>query len=85
MGFRTMARTHVIISEQLLARIDAVAGERGRSRFLEQAAREKLDRDELKQALAGAAGVIDPEQHPEWGDHEAARRWVRRLREGRGG
>jgi metal-responsive CopG/Arc/MetJ family transcriptional regulator len=35
-----MARTHVILDDDLLTAIDAVAGQRGRSRFLEEAAKE---------------------------------------------
>jgi metal-responsive CopG/Arc/MetJ family transcriptional regulator len=39
-----MARTRVEIPDELLEEIDQVVGPRGRSRFLEIAAREKLDR-----------------------------------------
>jgi metal-responsive CopG/Arc/MetJ family transcriptional regulator len=39
-----MGRTRIVIPDQLLEEIDSVVGPRGRSRFLETAAREKLDR-----------------------------------------
>ena len=39
-----MPRMHVILSEEVIAAIDEHAVQRGRSRFLEEAAREKLHR-----------------------------------------
>lgn len=51
-----MARTHVVLSDEVMNAIDTHVGERGRSRFLEEAAREKLERLELEQALASTAG-----------------------------
>ncbi len=46
-----MARTHVVMADEVLEAIDERVGERGRSRFLEEAAREKLMRIELEEAL----------------------------------
>lgn len=75
-----MARTHVVMSEELLEAIDLIAGERGRSRFLEDAAREKLRRLELERAVRETAGVLSAEDYPEWRDRKAIREWVRRER-----
>lgn len=77
-----MARTDVILDDGVLAAIDEVAGERGRSAFLEEAAREKLERLELLRALDETAGVLDIEAHPEWRDREATAEWVREQRHG---
>lgn len=80
---RSMARTHVILDDRVLAAIDEVAGERGRSAFLEGAAREKLQRLQLLHALDETAGLLDIGNHPEWRDREATAHWVREQRRGR--
>jgi len=68
------------MDDALLAAIDAVAGHRGRSRFLEEAAQEKLARMELEAALRDSAGAVSGEDHPEWADRERAAQWVRAQR-----
>lgn len=78
-----MARTHVVISDDLLSAIDQVVGERGRSRFLEEAAREKLDRLELEGTLRATAGIARGQRYEHWRDREAAAEWVRRGRRDR--
>lgn len=78
-----VARTHVVISDELLEAIDEVVGERGRSRFLEEAAREKLDRLELEGALLGTAGIAKGKRYDHWRDRETAAAWVRRERRDR--
>ncbi len=75
-----MARTHVVLEDEVLDAIDAVAGERGRSRFLEEAAREKLARLQLEHTLQETAGKIDRTKHGEWRDAEATAKWVREIR-----
>ncbi|MDP8970156.1 MAG: hypothetical protein M3N52_06630 [Actinomycetota bacterium] len=72
-----MARTHVVLDDALLTAIDAVAGERGRSRFLEEAAREKLSRLELEEALRATAGIARAEDHPAWSSRDRTAEWVR--------
>ncbi len=64
-----MARTHVVMDQEILEQIDRRVGARGRSRFLEQAAREKLARLELEEALQATSGMVgekDYEQRPFW-------------------
>ena len=75
-----MARTHVRLDDALLEAIDAVAGKRGRSRFLEEAAREKLARLELESALNATAGIARDKDYPHWGTRQRAADWVRRTR-----
>jgi hypothetical protein len=77
-----MGRTHVVLDDDVIEAIDQVAGERGRSRFLEDAAREKLARLDLDRALRDSAGIVDPDDHPEWADEESATAWVRTIRAG---
>jgi metal-responsive CopG/Arc/MetJ family transcriptional regulator len=77
-----VARTHVILSEEVLDAIDERVGRRGRSRFLEQAAREKLDRDALMKALDDSFGIATGPRYEHWKDRETVKEWVRRVRRG---
>ncbi len=77
-----MARTHVILSNEVIAAIDERVGERGRSRFLEEAAREKLERLELEAAIREGAGVLKDKDYPHWRDTATVQDWVRTSRRG---
>ena len=71
------ARAHVLLPEELLSKVDEVAGKRKRSRYVEAAIREKLSRDVLATALGESAGVLNPADYPEWESSEKASAWVR--------
>lgn len=73
-----MARAHVVMSDATLREVDRLVGERSRSRFLEEAAREKLERLALAASLEETAGVAS--DHPEWRDRPTAADWVRGTR-----
>ena len=75
-----MARTHVVLSERLLASIDALVGRRRRSRFLEEAAAERLAREELAAALRATAGIARGRSYRHWRDRRTTAAWVRRTR-----
>ncbi len=77
-----MARTHVILDDELLKAIDDAVGQRGRSRFLEEAAREKLERIELEAAIRKGAGILKGEDYPHWRDTASVQEWVRASRRG---
>lgn len=76
-----MARTHVMLSDEVIAGIDERVGERGRSRFLEEAAREKLERLDLEAAIRDGAGVLREKDYPHWRDQQAVNEWVRAQRQ----
>jgi hypothetical protein len=71
-------RTHIVLPEQLTARIDIIVGKRGRSKFLAQAAEKELMRLGQLKALEAAAGSWKDPDHPEL-KHGAAK-WVDKLR-----
>jgi Arc/MetJ-type ribon-helix-helix transcriptional regulator len=71
-------RTHIVIPEQLAARIDRLVGKRGRSSFLAQAAEKELMRLRQIKALKVAIGAWRDENHPELRRGAAA--WVAKLR-----
>lgn len=75
-----MARTHVILDDDVIEAIDKVVGQRGRSRFLEEAAREKLERLELEEAMREGAGILKDKDYPHWGDQGSINEWVRTQR-----
>ncbi|MFA5889784.1 MAG: hypothetical protein WDA27_02335 [Actinomycetota bacterium] len=75
-----MARTHVVMADEVLEAIDEVVGERGRSRFLEEAAREKLARAELERALRSTKGIAGGNEYAHWRDRSTAATWVREGR-----
>lgn len=79
-----MARTHVVMADEVLDAIDRKVGERGRSRFLEDAAREKLTRIELEDALLQTKGIAKGTRYSHWRDRAATATWVREGRSERG-
>lgn len=72
-------RTHIVIPEQLAARIDRFVGKRGRSKFLAQAAEKELMRMQQLKALEAAAGCWQDKDHPEL--KQGAAKWVDSLRQ----
>lgn len=75
-----MARIHVVLSDEVIRAIDNRVGKQGRSRFLQEAAGEKLDRLDLQQALVSTAGVVDGTDYPEFEDQDSINDWVRAQR-----
>jgi hypothetical protein len=71
-------RTHIVMSNDLVAMIDSVVGKRGRSAFLTRAAEKELMRLRQLKALDAAAGSWKDENHPELRDGSGD--WARSLR-----
>ncbi len=71
-------RTHIVISQHLVAEIDTVVGKRGRSAFLTQAAEKELMRLRQIKALETVAGSWKDKDHPEL--KQGAAKWVKKLR-----
>jgi predicted transcriptional regulator len=74
-------RTHIVVPEDLVREVDRVAGKRRRSRFVEEAIREKLARHVLTTALAQSAGALSPADYPEWDTPEKVSAWVKAGRQ----
>ena len=74
-------RTHVVLPEDLVKAVDALAGKGKRSRFIEDAVREKLRSEALLSALEQTAGVLPVDKYPEWSDREQVASWVRETRQ----
>jgi hypothetical protein len=66
-----MGRTRIDIPDELLEAIDSVVGPRGRSRFLEAAAREKLDRLAAEEAESGSEDPTGGAGYRPWRDRRS--------------
>jgi metal-responsive CopG/Arc/MetJ family transcriptional regulator len=53
-----LARTNLTLPEELLAEVDALAGPRGRSRYVAEAVAQRVKRDRLGAAIRSTAGVM---------------------------
>ena len=73
-------RTHVVLPEDLIREVDRRVGARQRSRFVEEAIRERLAREALSSALRESAGTLEGKDYPDWGSPEDVSAWVRRSR-----
>jgi metal-responsive CopG/Arc/MetJ family transcriptional regulator len=71
-------RAHVILPEELLAEVDRLVGERGRSAFLAEVVQKEVQRRKLLAALREARGSWKSEDYPELA--EGSERFVERLR-----
>lgn len=73
-------RTHVILPEKLVAQIDALVGQRGRSAFLAEVAEREVRRRRLLELLSRKEPLWDPADHPEIDAAGGAAAWVRKMR-----
>jgi metal-responsive CopG/Arc/MetJ family transcriptional regulator len=73
-----LSRTNLTLPEDLLRAVDAVAGPRGRSRYVAEAVIQRLKRDRLRQAVEASAGVFRGTPHAMSRDQVST--WVEELR-----
>jgi metal-responsive CopG/Arc/MetJ family transcriptional regulator len=69
-----------MVPEDLLREVDALVGNRKRSDFFVEAAREKLERLKLRKAAHQLAGFLKDADTPHWETPEATSEWVHSLR-----
>jgi metal-responsive CopG/Arc/MetJ family transcriptional regulator len=72
-------RMHIEMEKELVERLDAVVGERGRSQFVRRAVEAALDQHERNEKIFAARGLVSATDH-EWDADPAD--WVRRQRHG---
>jgi len=70
---------HIELDDDLVRRIDSVAGSRGRSRFVRRAVERALDEETRWTLIRSAIGSVADRDH-EWDDDPGE--WVRRQRRG---
>jgi predicted transcriptional regulator len=71
---------NVTLPDDLVEEIDRIAGARKRSRFVEEAVRERLRREARSAARRATAGSLRAEDYPQWDSPESVSEWVRNLR-----
>lgn len=75
-------KTHFVFPEEILKDIDRLVGDRKRSQFVVEAAKEKLERERVKKAFKGIKGLWKEADYPEFKVMEDVEKWVRDLRKG---
>jgi len=73
-----LARTNLTLPEDLLAEVDALAGPRGRSRYVAEAVAQRVKRDKLGKAIRETAGIMVGK--PGWMSPDEVVAWVDFLR-----
>jgi len=79
-GAIVKVKTHFVFPEELLRDIDLIAGERKRSQFVVEAAKEKLERERRRKAFHEAKGLWKDHDYPEFRVMEDVENWVTDLR-----
>ena len=77
---RDRVPTNLSLPADLVAAVDAMAGARGRSRFIEDATRAALKRERLRLMIERTAGVLRTEDYPHWATSVDVVAWVREAR-----
>ena len=75
-----VVRAHVLIPRDTVEEIDRIVGRRGRTRFLVDAAEEKLRRSRLLVAADRVAGSLANDDTPGWNTPDEVQEWVRSIR-----
>ena len=73
--------THVVFPANLLKAIDKTVGGRKRSKFIVEAAKEKLEELKIQQALEEAAGCWRDENHPDLKTQKDISAYLKKARE----
>jgi hypothetical protein len=66
-------RLHIVLDDELVAELDLRAGRGGRSRFVVEAVRRRLEEERRWDSLLAAAGSVEDGGH-DWDDDPAG--WV---------
>ena len=74
------SKTHLVFPTELLQTIDQLVGKRKRSKFVVEAAKEKIARERFLKALNEAAGAWTDENHPDLNTNEDIRIYLDRVR-----
>jgi hypothetical protein len=75
----THKRAHIVLPDDLLAQIDLLVGQRGRSAFLVDVLRREVNRRRLLQILDSPEPAWKDEDHPELAEGSEA--WLRKMRD----
>jgi hypothetical protein len=72
--------TNLTLPASLVSELDAIAGKRNRSAFVEEAIRYRLKREKLRRAFEASFGAWKGKGPTEWDEPDGVANWVRKLR-----
>ena len=72
--------TNLSLPKDLVEELDALAGKRNRSAFVEETLRQRLRRERMRRAWENARGILSAEEYPHWATSELVQQWVRDRR-----
>jgi metal-responsive CopG/Arc/MetJ family transcriptional regulator len=72
--------TNLSLPKDLVDELDAVAGKRNRSAYVEETLRERLRRERVRRVWDKARGMLTAEEYPHWATSELVQQWVRDRR-----
>ena len=72
--------TNITLPKDLVRELDAFAGHRNRSAFIEDAIRDRLRRERVRRAFESVRGAWAGKGPAVWDEPDGVARWVRKLR-----
>jgi metal-responsive CopG/Arc/MetJ family transcriptional regulator len=75
------AKAHIVLAPEILEEVDQVAGKRRRSCFIEEATREKLEREKFLKVLDETKGAWKDKNHPHLTRAKDVEQYVREKRQ----
>lgn len=76
----TKEKVHLTFPPEIIKEIDNLVGRRGRSKFVSEAAKEKLNREKFIRALEECPGAWKIDNHPELSSTENVIKFVEKIR-----
>jgi hypothetical protein len=70
-------RIHIILPDELVAEIDALAGPGKRSEYITDVLETKVRSERLRETIRRGAGILRDEDYPHWSTPEKIAAWVR--------
>ena len=77
----TKTKVHLTFPPEIITEVDDLVGRRGRSKFVAEAAKEKINRERFSKALEECAGAWKIDDHPELSSTKNVIKFVEKLRE----
>ena len=73
-------KVHLTFPPKIIGEIDDLVGKRGRSKFVAEAAKEKISREKFLKALKECAGTWKSENHPNLPSSKDVVKFVEKIR-----
>ena len=73
-------KVHLTFPPKIISEIDNLVGKRGRSKFVSEAAKEKINREKFSKAIRECAGTWKSENHPNLSSSKDVVKFVEKIR-----